>query len=91
MLSIGGLDLTFNNTGVVTTNTGDPVNVVGTVIQSSGKIVVAGTDTTTNSIVMARYNSNGTLDTTFGTNGVVTNNLGTRRQTQDGGDRSSVR
>jgi uncharacterized delta-60 repeat protein len=76
LLSIGGLDLTFGTNGVVTTNTGDTVNVVGTVIQSSGKIVVAGTDTTTNSIVMARYNSNGTLDTTFGTNGVVTNNLG---------------
>jgi uncharacterized delta-60 repeat protein len=83
LLSIGGLDLTFGTNGVVTTNTGDTVNVVGTVIQN-GKIIVAGTDTTTNSIVMVRYNSNGTPDTTFGTNGVVNSNLGLTDNIQTG-------
>ncbi len=81
LLSIGGLDLSFGTNGVVTTSTGDNITVVGTVIQS-GKIIVAGTDSvsngelTTSSIVLARYNANGTVDTTFGTNGVVLTNLG---------------
>ena len=44
-------------------------------IQTDGKIVVAGfTESTSNGLDFAvvRYNSNGTLDTTFGTGGIVT-------------------
>ena len=43
-------------------------------IQTDGKIVAAGTseDSSTSKFALARYNSNGSLDTTFGTQGKVT-------------------
>ena len=42
----------------------------GTIVQSDGKILVAGT--TGSNFVLVRYNSDGTLDTGFGTSGVAT-------------------
>jgi uncharacterized delta-60 repeat protein len=66
----GTLDTTFGNGGEVTTlfSIGS-VTSRGVVITSDGKIVVAadnGMD-----CVLARYNANGSLDTTFGTGGTV--------------------
>lgn len=49
------------------------------VVQPDGKVVFAGvTKSTTNAFAMARYNADGTLDTTFGTGGkvVATEDLG---------------
>ncbi len=83
LLSIGGLDLTFGTNGVVTTGFPTAATAVGTVVQTDGKIVVAGTlgsgvadGSPTQSVILARYNANGTPDTTFGTNGVVKTNFG---------------
>jgi uncharacterized delta-60 repeat protein len=74
----GTLDSTFGNNGSVQTTFGDPAaegNDV--VIQSDSKIVVVGTSgagsySALNDFVLARYNSDGSLDQTFGTNGTVT-------------------
>ena len=70
----GGIDTTFGTGGRVTTDFGpydDEANAVA--IQSDGKIVAAGTTGGTDrDFALARYNTDGTLDTTFGTGGRVT-------------------
>jgi uncharacterized delta-60 repeat protein len=64
----GTLDTTFGTAGKVTTNfTGNDLGHA-LVLQSDGKIVAAGGD---DDFKLARYNTNGTLDTTFGTGGKV--------------------
>ena len=66
--AIGDLDPTFGAGGKVTTFIGSSNSVANAVaVQSDGKIVVAGVP------LLTRYNSDGSLDTTFGTNGIVTN------------------
>lgn len=75
--SDGSLDTTFGSGGIVFTNVSDDQRDTGNnlVIQTDGKIVVAGTSTsaeTGNSVVvLARYNTDGSLDTSFGSNGLV--------------------
>jgi uncharacterized delta-60 repeat protein len=72
----GTPDVTFGGDGRVTTNftTGDDV-AAGVAVQANGKIVAAGTafaDCGCNRFALARYNADGTLDTTFSANGRVT-------------------
>ncbi len=72
LMSAGALDPTFGSGGIVS---GGPV-AYGTVnvLQPNGKIVVGGEYTNSTGSPywgLARYNSNGTLDSSFGTNGVV--------------------
>jgi uncharacterized delta-60 repeat protein len=69
-LSDGTLDASFGGTGKVVTARGGDQRINGLVLQSDGKIIVAGRDGS--SIGLARYLSNGTLDTTFGTGGWAT-------------------
>jgi uncharacterized delta-60 repeat protein len=66
MFSAGSLDLAFGTNGMVTTKF-DASNVTATAVatQADGKIVVTGTSSDGN-VAMARYNVNGTLDTSFG-------------------------
>ncbi len=78
--SSGTLDLTFNSTGIVTTEIHsqylDEARAVD--IDSSGNIVVAGvtdSDSSRSNIVLVRYSSSGSLDLSFGTNGIVTTNI----------------
>jgi len=61
----GSLDTSFNGTGIVTTAiTGGNDEIEGLAIQSDGKIVVAGwSQRATLDYVVARYNTNGSLDT----------------------------
>ncbi|MFN7738414.1 MAG: delta-60 repeat domain-containing protein, partial [Pirellula sp.] len=74
----GDLDTTFDGDGKVTTdfgNTGDVAHSVA--IQSDGKIVVAGFSRfegnfNSEDFALARYNSNGSLDTTFDGDGKIT-------------------
>ncbi len=72
----GSADTTFGNNGVVTTSLGTGMDQAeGVAIQPDGKIVVAGFTqgaTTGLDFAVLRYNSNGTLDTTFGKGGIVT-------------------
>jgi uncharacterized delta-60 repeat protein len=61
----GSLDTGFGVTGIVTTNLGSDDFANGAVVQSDGKIVVAGASGS--DFAIARYNPNGSLDTSFGT------------------------
>jgi uncharacterized delta-60 repeat protein len=73
----GDLDPTFGNGGKVTTDlkrSSDLANAVA--IQADGKLVVVGetyknNDSSTEDFAVARYNTDGTLDTTFGSRGKV--------------------
>jgi uncharacterized delta-60 repeat protein len=62
LLSAGDLDLSFGGMGTVMTDTGTAAASVA--VQPDGKYVVLGAGTT-----LARYNVDGTLDTTFGPSG----------------------
>jgi uncharacterized delta-60 repeat protein len=68
----GTLDVTFANKGIFTAPTSkSAVNAVA--IQSDGKIVVAGLGVFNNAFadMLFRLNTNGTLDTTFGSGGTA--------------------
>ncbi len=82
--SDGSLDETFGNGGKVATDFdtrhADHINAL--VIQSDGKILAAGfahfrgsDDNNDYGFALARYNSNGTLDATFGNGGKVITNI----------------
>jgi uncharacterized delta-60 repeat protein len=78
--SDGSLDTTFGGTGTVQTDVSgqsDTPNAVA--FQSDGKIVVAGTwgDGPHFEWFLERYNTDGTLDSTFGTGGKVVATMGT--------------
>ena len=73
----GSLDYTFGSNGIVTTAVGDFSYANATAIQADGKIVAAGTSRINNieSFTLTRYNTNGSLDATFGTAGIVTTSI----------------
>ncbi len=74
----GNLDMSFDSDGYVTTDFGFDDRISSVALQSNGKIVVAG-DIANNDdyeIAVARYNTDGSLDTSFGTGGKVTTYLG---------------
>jgi len=75
----GSLDNTFGTAGKVITDFGSLTSAEGytVVVQSDGKIVMAGTTTTgssgtLNDFIIVRHNADGTFDNSFGTNGIVT-------------------
>ncbi len=71
----GSLDISFDGDGKVTTDFGTADYGYSTAIQNDGKIIVAGSSG--NSFALARYNSNGSLDTSFDSDGKTTVNFGT--------------
>jgi uncharacterized delta-60 repeat protein len=74
----GDLDPAFGSAGKVMTDFANSTDIANAVaLQADGKIVVVGTtyinnDYSGEDFAIARYNPNGTLDATFGTNGKVT-------------------
>jgi uncharacterized delta-60 repeat protein len=73
----GSLDASFGNNGRVTTDfPGLAAVISAVVVQPDGKIVVAGGAyplfTFAGDFKVARYNPNGSLDTSFGNGGIVT-------------------
>lgn len=79
--SDGTLDQSFGTGGKVTTVVANVLeNVNALLLLPDGKIMIGGSialPTTVNSSwALLRYNSNGTLDATFGSNGIVTTNIG---------------
>ena len=82
--SPGDLDLTFNGTGKVTTDFGAG-NETGRdlEIQADGKIVMIGTASngSNNDFAVLRYNTDGSLDTSFGNGGKVLTPIGTSDDT----------
>jgi uncharacterized delta-60 repeat protein len=77
----GDPDLTFGTNGIIMTDFGTNENEnYAITIQSDGKIVVAGVSGTNaqnanGNYGLVRYNSNGTIDETFGINGKITLDL----------------
>src|SRR5436190_7739277 len=73
----GDLDPTFGTAGMVMTDINRSTDIANAVaVQADGKLVVVGetykhNDFSTEDFVVARYNTNGTLDTTFGSRGRV--------------------
>lgn len=66
LLSAGDLDPTFDADGLVQSNiNGGNDFGYDVVVQNDGKVIVVGIGG------MARHNSNGSVDTTFGTNGIA--------------------
>jgi uncharacterized delta-60 repeat protein len=77
--SNGTLDTSFSTGGRVTTDFGGRYEGASSVaLQWDGKIVVAGGSVIGlyDNFALARYNSNGTLDTSFGTGGKVITDFG---------------
>ena len=77
--SDGSLDTSFGDSGTVTTDIDDREFANRVVLQPDGKIIVGGTSGDSSpiqDIALARYNSDGSLDTSFGTDGVVTTDFG---------------
>ena len=75
----GSMDTSFGNSGNVTTDFGGGEdNARGIAIQPDGKLVTAGSAEDrsgpgwANDFALARYNSDGSLDTSFGNGGKVT-------------------
>jgi uncharacterized delta-60 repeat protein len=77
----GSLDTSFGNgAGYVTIGTAVHAGFLADVamIESDGKPVLVGTDS--GSALVARLNADGSLDSTFGTGGLVTTSIGTSGQ-----------
>ncbi|MEH2053294.1 putative Ig domain-containing protein [Nostoc sp.] len=76
--SDGSLDTSFGGAGKVITNIGS--NTTDTAysvsVQANGKIIVAGSSS--GNFALVRYNSNGTLDSDFNTNGIITTDIGAK-------------
>ena len=77
--SNGALDNSFGTNGKVITNvTSNDAEATALTMQSDGKIVIGGYigNGVNDDFGLARYNANGTLDATFGTNGIVETAVG---------------
>jgi uncharacterized delta-60 repeat protein/uncharacterized repeat protein (TIGR01451 family) len=71
----GPMDLTFNGTGTETQNLPGPVTGVGVAVDASDRIIAGGAPVNaqghTSGFAIARFNPNGTLDTTFNGTGLI--------------------
>jgi uncharacterized delta-60 repeat protein len=77
--SNGSLDTTFDTDGMVTTPIGSAFDDARSIVlQADGKIVVGGVshNGTNNDFALARYNTNGSLDPAFDTDGKLTTAIG---------------
>lgn len=73
----GTLDQTFGNGGIATATVGSGSGANALAIQADGKIVVGGsTFDWPGSFALARFNTDGSLDQTFGDGGTVITNIG---------------
>lgn len=74
--SNGNPDNTFNGTGIIVSNPSNTNHMAtGVVLQPDGKIVITGSahHLVTSEYMLARFNSSGTMDTTFGSGGYAYN------------------
>lgn len=76
----GTLDTSFASMGKATLDFGGDGDTTGMALQADGKIVLTGsakiTQSTAPDFATARFNSNGSLDTGFGSGGIVLTDLG---------------
>lgn len=82
MAAPGDLDTSFDGNGKKTINFGGIDSANAVLVQSNGRIVVAGDGAAANSFCVARLRANGAFDTTFGSGG--------RRTIDFGGDSGSL-
>ncbi|MFL5244963.1 MAG: hypothetical protein ACJ8FY_22910 [Gemmataceae bacterium] len=82
--SAGQLDPTFGVGGMVNANIGGPTPTTSRAVvvsQPDGKVIIAGMNSDSSSgsthLDIARFNTNGSLDNTFGSRGIVTFNFTT--------------
>ena len=69
----GNIDVSYGHNGYSDVVS---MSVMTAAKQSNGKIIVAGTTNGFSDFMLARYNTDGTLDASFGNNGVVISDLG---------------
>lgn len=76
LAAAGDLDTSFGTNGVATKHLGTDASR-SVLVQTDGKIIVVGgtNNGSTNDIALLRFNSDGTLDTSFGTSGVTTTSI----------------
>lgn len=81
----GDLDLTFGGTGTVTTETAASAEALSVAIQADGKIVAVGnsSDGGGPAFAVARYDSFGALDPSFGGTGWITTQVSPAGQSAD--------
>jgi len=74
----GSLDTTFSGDGLLTTAVGSSSAANAVAVQADGEIVAAGNayDGSTADFALARYNPDGSLDTTFSSDGLLTTDFG---------------
>jgi len=74
----GTPDNTFGEGGAFSVNLGGDEYGVSVVVLSDGKILTAGTqgESPFSDFLILKFNSDGTIDQTFGTNGIVTTDFG---------------
>jgi uncharacterized delta-60 repeat protein len=85
----GSLDTSFSGDGKQTAQFGDDDQASGVVLQGDGRIVTAGTTCngtpdTACDFALARFNSDGSLDTNFSGDGRQTTDLGSVREVANG-------
>jgi len=69
-------DKSFGNNGVVSTDFGGSDDAMAVAVQPDGKIVAAGITSPAGQFALVRYNTDGSLDSSFGSGGkVITNSL----------------
>ena len=72
LMAMSGDRLTFDSDGLVTTDFGGQEDgITGIALQSDGKIVAVGSSDG-KVFALARYNTDGSLDTSFDSDGLVT-------------------
>jgi uncharacterized delta-60 repeat protein len=78
----GTLDSSFNGTGTIITQLNYSSQIHSIAIQSDGKIIAGGYDfgAVNTTFALARYLTNGILDSTFGSNGITLTPIGTNAQ-----------
>ena len=75
----GSLDETFGTNGIVIKSFGSKTNIEGLAVQPDGKILLCGTSDLVfgqNQWLVTRFFSDGSIDTTFGSYGIVTTPMG---------------
>ncbi len=79
----GVLDLTFHGDGLRIDDFGEDEEAHAVAVQKDGKILVIGRtlNSTASAVMLVRYNTDGSLDGTFGTGGKVLSKFGDNYQT----------
>lgn len=72
----GSIDTSFGTNGIVKNHITDVDYVFSAAIQSDGKIVVGVIDGSYNSYILTRFQINGAIDSSFGSNGIVNTTIG---------------